>query len=73
MTLKTQPLQDRLKDPERMYRYLALGMTLVSGADLKWMGRQMRVVESKLSKKDKLLLRANWKRVRARLKSEGYV
>lgn len=68
-----QPLSDKLKDPERMYKHVALGLMLVSGSDLNSMDRQVEATESGLSPEDKLLLRANWKLVKARLESEGYV
>ena len=62
-----------VNDQEEMYKRVALGLTLVSGSDLNWMDQQMKDKESRLGEEDKLLLRANWKLVRARLESEGYV
>jgi len=62
-----------VKDQEEMYKKVALGLMLVSGSDLNWMDQQMQDKESGLSQEDQLLLRANWKLVRARLESEGYV
>lgn len=66
------PLSDKLNDPERI-EHVALGLMLVSGSDLNWVDRQVKDAESGISQEDKRLLRANWKLVRARLESEGYV
>lgn len=69
----THPLSDKLNDPERMYKHVAFGLMLVSGSDLNWVDSQVKDAESGISREDKLLLRANWKLVKARLESEGYV
>jgi hypothetical protein len=69
----TYPLPDRLKDTELFYQHIRLGLMLCGGSDLNHMDRQVKKAESGLSKEDRLLLRANWRLVRARLVAEGYV
>ena len=69
----TRPLADSLKDPERMYRHLCLGLMLVSGSSLSWMSQQIESLGSCLKKEDGRLLRGNWTLVKARLIADGYV
>ena len=52
---------------------MRLGLILVSGSDLNWMDEQIYALCLKLNQEDAPLLRANWKVVRARLESEGWV
>lgn len=63
----------RLLDADALYNHVASGLTLVSGSDLKFMDEQIAGLCLKLNSEDELILKANWKLVRARLESEGYV
>lgn len=69
---QTSTLGYKLSDPESMY-HIRLGLMLINGSDLEWMDEQVKEFAPELTVQDRLLLRTNWRLVRARLVAEGYV
>ena len=70
---QTSTLGYKLSDPESMYNHIRLGLMLINGSDLEWMDEQVNEFLPELTVQDRLLLRTNWRLVRARLVAEGYV